>query len=76
MVIVMGLKLVFLLRNVKQDGVNQTYRDSSTRTSALKRNASKDDSKRTNKKVVDVNMTYRRVQALRKSGGIPKKCSR
>jgi hypothetical protein len=68
----MGLKLMFLLRNVKQIGVNQTFQDSSTRTSVLRRNASKDDSKKVNKKVVDKNMVHHRVQALRKSGGIPK----
>jgi hypothetical protein len=79
-VIVMGLKLNFILKNTKQIGINQTYQDSSSRTSVLKRNVNdksnlnKSNSKQIQKSV-DKNLVKHRVHLLRSSGGIPNKCS-
>jgi hypothetical protein len=74
-VIVMGLKLNFVVQNTKQIGINQTFQNSSARTSALKRNVT--DKREVGKnpydhKVVDKNGLQHKVRTLRSSGGIPK----
>lgn len=70
----MGLKLNFIVKNTKQIGINQTFQDSSTRTSVLKKNAIYDKSKVPSNQV-DRNLVHHRIQLLRNSGSVPKKCS-
>lgn len=74
-VIVMGLKLHFIVNTTKQIGINQTFQDSSARTSALRRNAIYDKSKVPSNQV-DQNLVHHRIKRLRSSGSIPNKCSR
>lgn len=69
----MGLKLSFVVKNTKQTGINQTFRDSSSRTSVLKKNAM-DNVKQmplVDKNLVDKNQVHHRVHLLRNSGGTP-----
>jgi hypothetical protein len=70
----MGLRLQFIVKNTKQIGINQTFQDSSARTSALKKNVIY-DKKKEKPNQVDHNLVNHRVHLLRNSGGIPK-CSR
>jgi len=70
----MGLKLSFVVKNTKQTGINQTFRDSSSRTSGLKKNAIdnlKKNQALVDKNLVDKNQVHHRVHLLRNSGGTP-----
>jgi hypothetical protein len=69
----MGLKLNFIVKNTKQIGINQTFQDSSTRTSVLKKNAQYDKLKLPSNQV-DKNLVRHRTQLLRNSGSVPRKC--
>ena len=71
------MRLLMTFRTyTKQVGINTTFRDASSRTSALKKSSLDTEPKRIlHKSLVDKNGTSHRVGLLRRSGGIPKKCS-
>jgi len=74
----MRLNLRFVVKNTKQIGINQTYQDSSSRTSVLRKNATnktitdKKENPLMEKNHVDKNLLHHKVYSLRSSGGIPK----
>ena len=75
----MGFLITFVRNYTKPDGPKPTFSDSSSRTSFLKRTAlQKNPIKKVNhqkKSMVDPNETQHKVNRLRNSGGIPKKCN-
>lgn len=71
----MRLKLTFRTYT-KQIGINTTFQDASSRTSAIKKGSLETEPKRIlPKSLVDPNGTRHKIGLLRRSGGIPKKCS-
>lgn len=62
----MGLKLTFIKSHTKQEGINTTFCDSSSRTRVLKEAELQRRHKK--KSMLDKNGTNRRVSLLRRSG--------
>jgi hypothetical protein len=62
----MGLKLTFIKSITKQEGINTTFRDSSSRTRVLKEAELQRRPKK--KSMLDKNATNHRVSLLRRSG--------
>ena len=75
----MGFRITFVRNYTKPDGPKPTFQDASSRTLSLKRVAlQKHPVKNVNpvkKAMVDKNETQHKVNRLRNSGGIPKKCN-
>ncbi len=78
----MGFRITFVRNYTKPDGPKPTFCDASSRTQSLKRAALEkypiNKEKYVNplrKSMVDRNDTEHRINRLRNSGGIPKKCN-
>lgn len=80
--IIMGFLITFVRNYTKPDGLKPTFSDASSRTQFLKRAALQkhpvNKEKYVNpirKSMLDRNDTQHKVNRLRNSGGIPKKCN-
>jgi hypothetical protein len=74
----MGFLTRFIRNHTKPDGPKPVFQDASSRTSFLKRTAlQKEDRAKPiiKKKLLDKNELNHRINLLRSSGGIPKKCN-
>ena len=71
----MGFLTRFIRNHTKPDGPKPVFQDASSRTNFLKRTALQNKNIPIKKSLRDYNQVHHRINLLRNSGGIPKKCN-